>query len=326
MLEGEQGSGSMRLDDLERSDNIEDRRGETGGGGGGFGLPIGGGGLGIGAVLVLGLIGWALGIDPRLLIGGAEVLSGGGTQIEQPYQPAGGGQARRTGAPSDDIGGFVSRILGSTEVQWKAIFQQAGQTYRPPILVLYQGQTEARCGGAAQSAMGPFYCPNDQKVYLDTSFFREIETRFHGCDVGSGSCQFSQAYVIAHEVGHHVQYLLGILPKVQQQQQGIDRAGANHLQVEVELQADCFAGVWANHENQRQLKEGHPAFIEPGDVEAALKTAAAIGDDRLQRQSGRVVSPDSFTHGTAEQRQRWLTTGLKEGTVAACNTFRATNL
>jgi predicted metalloprotease len=322
----------MRWDDLEKSDNVEDRRGESyggGGGGGGFGLPIGGGGLGIGAIVVLGLLGWALGIDPRLLIGGAEILSGGGSQV-QPYQPGGGGggggQARRTGAPSDDIGGFVSRILGSTEVQWKAIFQQAGQNYRPPILVLYQRQTEARCGGMAQSAMGPFYCPNDQKVYLDTSFFREIETRFHGCDVGSRSCQFSQAYVIAHEVGHHVQNLLGILPKVQQQQQGIDRTAANHLQVQVELQADCFAGIWANHENQRQLKEGHPAFIEAGDVEAALKTASAIGDDTLQRQAtGRVV-PDSFTHGSAEQRQRWFSAGLKEGSVAACDTFRAARL
>ena len=321
----------MRLDDSEQSDNIEDRRGESygGGGGGGFGLPIGGGGLGIGTIVVLGLLGWALGIDPRLLIGGAEILSGGGSQApyQQPYQPGGGGgQARRTGNPSDDIGRFVSTVLGNIEVEWIDIFRAAGGTYRKPVLVLYQGQTGAACGGAAQSAMGPFYCPNDEKIYLDTSFFREIETRFQGCEVGSRSCQFSQAYVIAHEVGHHVQKLSGILPKVQQQQQGMDRAAANRLQVNVELQADCFAGLWANHENRRLQQAGKPPLVEPGDVEAALRTASAIGDDTLQRKAtGRVV-PDSFTHGSSEQRQRWFSTGLKEGTVAACDTFRAARL
>jgi predicted metalloprotease len=172
--------------------------------------------------------------------------------------------------------------------------------------------------------MGPFYCPNDQKVYLDTSFFREMETRFRGCE--GKACQFSQAYVIAHEVGHHVQNLFGILPKVQQQQHGMDRAAANHLQVEVELQADCFAGIWANHENNRLEKAGRPSLVEPGDIEAALQTASAIGDDTLQRKAtGRVV-PDSFTHGSAQQRQRWFQTGFKSGTVAACNTFTAANL
>ncbi len=315
----------MRWEDLERSDNIEDRRGEQGGGGGGYGLPIGGGGLGIGTIVVLGLVGWALGIDPRLLIGGAEIISGGGSSYQQPHQPAPGGQARRTGAPSDDIGGFVARILGSTEVQWKDIFQKSGQNYRAPTLVMYRGSTDARCGGQAQSAMGPFYCPTDQKVYLDTSFFREIETRFRGCEAGSRSCQFSQAYVIAHEIGHHVQNLLGILPRVQQQQRGLDRAAANRLQVQVELQADCLAGVWANHENQRQKNQGRPAFVEPGDIEAAMRTAAAIGDDTLQRKSTGHVVPDSFTHGSAEQRQRWFTTGFREGTVGACNTFNAAN-
>ncbi len=316
----------MRWEDLERSDNIEDRRGEQGGGGGGYGLPIGGGGLGIGTVIVLGLVGWALGIDPRLLIGGAEIISGGGSSYQQPHQPAPGGQARRTGAPSDDIGGFVARILGSTEVQWKDIFQKSGQNYRAPTLVMYRGSTDARCGGQAQSAMGPFYCPTDQKVYLDTAFFREIETRFRGCEAGSRSCQFSQAYVIAHEIGHHVQNLLGILPRVQQQQRGLDRAAANRLQVQVELQADCLAGVWANHENQRQKNQGRPAFVEPGDIEAAMRTAAAIGDDTLQRKATGHVVPDSFTHGSAEQRQRWFTTGFREGTVGACNTFNAANL
>ena len=310
----------MRLDETEQSDSIEDRRGESGGGG--FGLPMGGGGLGIGAIVVLGLIGWALGIDPRVLIGGAEILSGGGSQIQQPS----GGQARHTGKPSDDIGRFVSTVLGNIEVEWTDIFRQAGQTYRKPVLVLYQGQTGAACGGAAQSAMGPFYCPNDEKIYLDTSFFREIETRFGGCEVGSRSCQFSQAYVIAHEVGHHVQKLLNILPKIQQQQQGMDRTSANRLQVQVELQADCLSGVWANHENARLQKAGKPLLVEPGDIEAALRTASAIGDDTLQRKAtGRVV-PDSFTHGSSEQRQRWFTNGYREGTVASCNTFRSANL
>jgi predicted metalloprotease len=223
--------------------------------------------------------------------------------------------------PSDDIGGFASRVLASTEVQWKAIFQQAGQAYRPPVLVLYQRQTHSGCG-KAQSAMGPFYCPTDQKIYLDTSFLREIETRFHGCDVGSRACQFSQAYVLAREVGHHVQNLLGILPKVQQNQQGMDYAAANQLQVRVELQADCLAGIWANHENQRQLREGRPAFIEAGDVDAALKTATAIRQDTLQRQTTEDPWLPRYSSGSAEQRQRWFSTGLKEGTLAACNTFR----
>jgi uncharacterized protein len=312
----------MRLDESEQSENIEDRRGEPGGGfGGGFGFPMGGGGLGIGTIIVLGLIGWALGIDPRLLIGGAEILSGGHhTQYEQPIQPS---PAHRTAKPSDDIGRFVSTILGNLDREWSDIFRQDGRTYRKPVLVLYSGQTQAACGGRAQSAMGPFYCPEDQKIYLDTSFFKEIENRFRGCDAGSKACQFSQAYVIAHETGHHVQNLLGILPKVQQQQQGMDRTSANHLQVRVELQADCFAGVWAKHENDRLQREGKPPLVEAGDVEAALQTAAAIGDDTLQRKTtGRVV-PDSFTHGSSEQRQRWFMTGYRENTVAACNTFRS---
>ena len=311
----------MRLDDLEKSSNIEDRRGESGGGGGGFGLPIGGGGLGVGTIVVLGLIGWALGIDPRVLIGGAEILSGGNSQYQQPAQPS--GQARRTGSPSDDAGGFVARVLGSTEAQWKAIFAEAGKTYRPPILVMYNGRTPAGCG-VAQSAMGPFYCPNDRKVYLDTSFFREIENRFHGCQ--GKACQFSQAYVIGHEVGHHVQNLLGVLPKVQQQQQRLDKVEANRLQVRVELQADCFAGVWANRQNQQLKREGKPTFIEPGDVEAAMQTASAIGDDTLQRQATGRVMPDSFTHGSSAQRQRWFMTGLKDGSIAACNTFQSNNI
>ena len=316
---GDTGAGDgeedeMRLDDLPQSDNIEDRRGdESGGGGGGMGMG-GRGGLGIGAIVVLGIIGYALGIDPRLLIGGAEMLSGG-SQQHAPSAPAG-----KTGAPSDDMGKFVSRVLGSADAQWKLIFEQSGQRYRAPTLVMFSGATRADACGQAQSAMGPFYCPSDQKIYLDTSFFRDLERRFKGCDAGSKSCQFAQAYVIAHEVGHHIQNQLGILPKVQQQQRGLSKAEANRIQVKVELQADCFAGVWANKSDQ-QWK-----FIEPGDVEAAMKTAAAIGDDRLQKQAQGYVIPDSFTHGSSEQRQRWFQTGLKSGTVGACNTFAAQQL
>jgi predicted metalloprotease len=301
----------MRLDDLPQSDNIEDRRGDDSGGpSAGMGFPMGRGGLGIGAMLVLGIIGYALGIDPRLLIGGAEMLSGGSQYQQAPSRPTG-----KTGAPSDEMGKFVARVLGSADVQWKQIFEESGQRYRAPTLVMFSGATRADQCGQAQSAMGPFYCPSDQKIYLDTSFFRDLERRFKGCDVGSRSCQFAQAYVIAHEVGHHVQNQLGILPKVQQQQRGASKADANRLQVRVELQADCFAGIWAARSDQ-QWK-----LIEPGDVEAAMKTAAAIGDDRLQKQAQGYVVPDSFTHGSSEQRQRWFQNGLKTGNVKACNTF-----
>jgi uncharacterized protein len=304
----------MRVDELPESSNVEDRRGEGGGFGG---IPGGGGGLGIGTVVVLGLIGWALGIDPRLLIGGAEMLSGGGddSQYQQATAP------RPTGTPQDATGNFVSRILGSTEVEWSDIFMQSGRTYRRPTLVLFTGRTAtgSNACGLAQSAMGPFYCPADQKVYLDTEFFDEIENRFGGCS--GKACQFSQAYVIAHEVGHHVQNLLGILPKVEQQQQATgSRAGANQLQVKVELQADCLAGVWANRSQQKWN------LLDPGDIDAALRTAAAIGDDTLQKKAQGYVVPDSFTHGTSAQRQRWFTNGFKGGTVASCDTFSAQQL
>jgi predicted metalloprotease len=271
---------------------------------------MGGGGLGIGAIVVLGIIGYALGIDPRLLIGGAEMLSGGGQQQQAPGRPL--GQDRRAERRDGQV---VSRILGSADVQWKLVFEEAGQRYKAPTLVMFAGQTRADACGMAQSAMGPFYCPGDQKIYLDTSFFRDLERKFKGCDAGSKSCQFAQAYVIAHEVGHHVQNLLGILPKVQQQQRGLSKTDANRMQVRVELQADCFAGIWAARSDQ-QWK-----LIEPGDVEAAMKTAAAIGDDRLQKQAQGYAIPDSFTHGSSEQRMRWFQTGLKTPTIKACNTF-----
>ncbi len=303
----------MRWDDLPQSDNIEDRRGDGGYSGGGGGFPIGGGGLGIGGMVVLGLIGWALGIDPRLLIGGAEILTGGGSHTQQPNQPSG---PRRTGTPTDDTGKFVAAVLGSADQTWKVIFEKEGGTYQRPRLVMFSGGTRSGCG-AAQSAMGPFYCPNDRTVYLDTSFFKDIERRFRGCT--GKACEFSQAYVIAHEVGHHVQMVLGILPKVQQAQQSASsKVEANRLQVRVELQADCFAGVWANQAEQKWK------IVQAGDIEAAMQTASAIGDDMLQRRSQGHIVPDSFTHGTSEQRQRWFMTGFKQGTVKACNTFSPT--
>jgi uncharacterized protein len=287
----------MRLDELPTSDRVEDRRG----------LPGGRAGIGIGTIVVLGLIGWAFGIDPRVLIGGAEIMSGGSQTQQQQVRP---------GAPSDEMGHFVSAVLGSTDEVWTDVFARAGKTYTPPTLVMFSGATQSGCG-FAQAAMGPFYCPIDQKVYLDTSFFQDLEQRFGACDVGSKTCQFSEAYVIAHEIGHHVQNLLGLLPQVQQAQRAMDQSESNGLQVRVELQADCFAGIWANHAQAKWQ------FIEPGDVESALQTASAIGDDRLQRKTQGYVVPDSFTHGTSAQRAQWFMTGLKSGDVASCDTLRA---
>jgi hypothetical protein len=304
---------AMRWDDFRRSDNVEDDRGGGGFGGGGVGIPVGGGGLGIGTVIVLGLIGWALGIDPSVLIGGAELVNSG-RHYQQPYQP----NAPRSGAPKDQMGDFVAAVLGNSEDTWTEIFKNGGQQYSVPRLRLFSGSEQGGCG-FAQAAMGPFYCPNDRRIYLDTSFFRDMRERFRGCS--GKACEFAEAYVITHEVGHHVQNLLGILPKAQSAQRAAgSKAEANRIQVRVELQADCLAGVWAHHSNQRWNT------IEPGDVEAALQTAAAIGDDRLQQQSRGYVVPDAFTHGTSAQRQHWFTTGLKEGTVSSCNTFAAASL
>ncbi|WP_454617299.1 KPN_02809 family neutral zinc metallopeptidase [Bradyrhizobium cenepequi] len=307
----------MRYDDFRRSDDIEDRRDEGGygggGGGGGFGIPMGGGGLGIGTIIVLGLLGYAFGIDPRILIGGAEILTGGGQAPT--YQTDRRTASGKTGAPTDEMGSMISGILGEIDDRWTEIFQASGQTFTGPKIVLFRNATNGGRCGMAQSAMGPFYCPPDKTIYLDTAFFREVETRFRGC---SGSaCKFTAAYIIAHEAGHHVQNLLGIIPRVTRLQQAADsKAEANALQVKVELQADCLSGVWVNREEKKR-----PGFLEAGDIDAALKTATAIGDDTLQRQAtGRVV-PDSFTHGSAQQRRQWFMTGYQQGTVSACNTF-----
>jgi uncharacterized protein len=304
----------MQYDDFRRSSDIEDRRDDSGGGGGGgFGLPMGGGGLGIGTLIVLGLVSYAFGIDPRILIGGAEILNGGGQSSS--VQSDRKSTTAKNGVPTDDMGNMISGILGEIDDRWSEIFQAAGQTYTGPKIVLFRNATNGGRCGMAQSAMGPFYCPPEKKIFLDTGFFREVETRFHGCS--GNACKFTTAYIIAHEAGHHVQNLLGILPRVTaQQQEAGSKAAANALQVKVELQADCLSGVWVNHEQKKR-----PHFIEAGDIDGALQTASAIGDDTLQRQAtGRVV-PDSFTHGSAAQRKQWFMTGYQQGTVQACNTF-----
>jgi uncharacterized protein len=309
----------MRYDDFRRSDDIDDRRGDDGGsgGGGGIGLPMGGGGLGIGTVIVLGLVGWAFGIDPRILIGGAEILTGGQApsyQSDRRSAPAKGG------APTDEMGNMISGILGEIDDRWSEIFQASGQTFTGPRIVLFRNVTNGGRCGRAESAMGPFYCPPEKQIFLDTGFFRQIETRFHGCS--GNACKFTAAYIIAHEAGHHVQNLLGILPRVTRlQQQAGSKAESNALQVRIELQADCLSGVWVNREEKKR-----PGFLEAGDIDSALTTASAIGDDTLQRQAtGRVV-PDSFTHGSAAQRKQWFMTGYQQGTVKACDTFSAGNL
>jgi hypothetical protein len=293
----------MRWEDFRASENVEDRRGS--GGGGGLG---GAGGLGIGATIILGLLGWALGIDPRILIGAANQMSGGSSGYSR-EAPQG-----RQGAPPDEAGRFAAAILGNTEDVWKDVLpSQANREYRAPGLVIFSGATRSGCG-AAQSAMGPFYCPLDQKVYIDLSFFQEMQRRF------KAGGDFAYAYVIAHEVGHHVENLLGILPKVQQRQRELGEAERNNLSVRVELMADCLAGVWAYHSNERYRS------LEQGDVEEAIAAAEAIGDDRLQKQSQGYAVPDSFTHGSSAQRVRWFTTGLKSGQVKACDTFRTNRL
>lgn len=290
----------MRWDDYRQSEYLEDRRG----GGGTFaGLPGGRGGLGLGTMVVLGLIGWALGIDPRLLIGGAEMI--GGMTERAPQQ-----QTRQSSAPpQDEMGRFVSAVLAQNEDVWsKVLPQQANRRFEPPRLVLFSGVDRSGCG-TAQAAMGPFYCPPDRRVYLDTSFFDEMRRRL------GGGGEFAYAYVIGHEVGHHIQNLIGILPRANQLRERSNERDANAISVRIELQADCFAGVWA-HNVQAMGR------IEQGDIEQAMRTASAIGDDKLQQASRGTVVPDSFTHGSSAQRQRWFMTGFRTGSMQACDTFR----
>lgn len=287
----------MRWQDHRQSDNLEDRRG-------GFRGAVGGRGgkLGVGTMIVLGIIGYALGVDPRVLIGGATLLSGGGGQSAQ-VQPG--------AKPSDETGRFVSSVLAQNEDVWRELYpKQTGKTWRDPKLVLFSGATSSGCGGA-QQAMGPFYCPADQTVYLDMGFFEEMRRRF------GVSGDFAVAYVIAHEVGHHIQNATGLLGQVQQAQRRVDERTMNAYQVRVELQADCLAGVWAHHAERRFR------VLEQGDVEEAMNAAAAVGDDNIQRKTTGRVAPESFTHGTSEQRTRWFLTGLKSGDMRACDTFQA---
>ncbi|MFT0858535.1 neutral zinc metallopeptidase [Ancylobacter sp. G4_0304] len=294
----------MRWEDFRRSDNVEDRRGGGFGGGGGR-IPGGRGGLGIGGLIVVGLIAWATGINPAVLIGGAEILMGdGGSPQSRSQAPSG-----KTGAPQDQMGQFAATVLAQTEDVWAPIFKAQGKTYQDPGMVLFSGATRSACG-SAQSAMGPFYCPADEKVYLDLSFFDEMKRRF------KAPGDFAAAYVIAHEVGHHVENQMGILAKVQQMQRQVSRTEANQLSVSVELMADCLAGVWAHHADAQWQ------ILEDGDIEEALNAASAIGDDRLQKQSQGYVVPDSFTHGSSAQRMRWFKRGLDSGDMRQCNTFQ----
>jgi predicted metalloprotease len=310
----------MEWQNFRRSDNIEDRRGDDSGGDTQTGISIpslgGTGHLGLGAIIVLGLIGWALGIDPRVLIGGAEMAgnAGQGGQYSQSSETTAHAQQvqtqSQTGTPSDQMGQFVAAVLAETEDVWSSVLPaQKGVNYVPPHLVLYSGSTHSSCGGA-QSAMGPFYCPLDQKIYLDLSFFQDMQTPY------GGGGDFAYAYVIAHEVGHHIQDQLGILGKVEAaEQRAATSAERNALSVRIELMADCLAGVWAANAHSKYH------IIDPGDVQKAVATAQAIGDDRLQQAAQGYVVPDSFTHGTAAQRAQWLNTGLKAGTIDSCNTF-----
>jgi predicted metalloprotease len=302
----------MRTDDFRESDNVEDDRQLSASRGGG--LPGGAGGLGIGTVIIIGLISWYFGIDPSVLLNGAQILSGGGSTQQTNQAPQ-----VNAGTPTDATGKFVAQVLGDTEDRWTEIFSASGKTYHPPKLRLFAGSEPGACG-LARSAMGPFYCPNDQRIYLDTAFFNDMQTKFGACS-SSTACRFSEAYVIAHEVGHHVQDELGILQNVMQKQRvASDKAESNALQVRIELQADCLAGVWAN---RAQAKHN---FLEPGDVDQALQTATAIGDDRLQKEAQGYVVPDSFTHGSSEQRKRWFLNGFNSGQVNACNTMSASSL
>ncbi len=289
----------MRIDDDRESDNVEDRRG----GGGGMGRA---GGLGIGGVLLALVASYFLGIDPRTLLGVAESVQGGQPQSQsQPLDPA--------KDPDAGLRKEVSKILARTEDTWGSLFQQMGGTYKTPRLVLYSGTTRTACG-AGQAAMGPFYCPGDQEVYLDLAFFQEMERRF------KAGGDFARAYVIAHEIGHHVQNQMGITGKTDAMRDRVSKVEYNKVSVRVELQADCFAGVWAHHSNKAK------AFLDPNDVDEALRAANAIGDDALQRQSQGAVVPDSFTHGTSAQRVRWFKTGFETGSVKACDTFASRDI
>jgi predicted metalloprotease len=289
----------MRLEDQQRSENIEDRRGMR--------IPGGGRGLvggGIGVVVIV-LIAMFLGIDPGVVMQGMQQ----GPVATAPQQPV------ETKAPAreDQMADFIAAVLGSTEDTWTEIFARGGKRYEKPVLVLFSGAVQSACG-FAQAAVGPFYCPADNKLYIDLAFYRDLQDKFRAPG------DFAQAYVIAHEVGHHVQNLLGIAEQVRRAQSRGGEQQANALQVRMELQADCFAGIWAAHANRTRR------LLEPGDVEEGLSAAAAVGDDRIQMASRGYVSPESFTHGSSEQRMRWFKRGLETGDLKACDAFAARQL
>jgi hypothetical protein len=282
----------VRWDDLRQSTNIEDVRASTGAGGPGLRLGVGG--------TLLALAGaYFFGIDPRLILG---LMSAVPSQTAAP--------TAQYGTPQDPQGRFIAAVLGETEDAWVALFQAQGLTYRPPTLVLYRNQMPSACGSAS-AAVGPFYCPLDRKVYLDLGFFQQLADEFQAPG------EFAEAYVLAHEVGHHVQNLLGIASKVRAAQERAPEAEANQLSVKLELQADCFAGVWARHADETKQ------ILEQGDLESALRAAAAVGDDTLQKRAQGYVVPESFTHGTAAERTGWFKRGLQGGSISSCDTFSA---
>ena len=284
----------MKLDDSRRSDNVEDDRGS--------GTGRRGAGIGIGTIVIV-IIGYFMGVNPSTLLG---LLSGGAPQsVTAPSQGT-----PVTGASTDPQVDFVRAVLGETEDVWGAYFKSMGKTYVPPKLVLFSGQVSSACGFASTAA-GPFYCPGDRKVYIDLAFYRQLASEF------GAPGDFARAYVIAHEVGHHVQNLLGITDAVDAAEQRAGRTAANHVSVRVELQADCFAGVWAEQANSARK------ILEPGDLEAGLQAASAVGDDTLQKRAQGTVVPDSFTHGTSAQRVRWFRRGFGAGKITDCDTFGA---
>jgi uncharacterized protein len=284
----------VKLDDSRRSDNVEDDRGA--------GIGRRGAGIGIGTIVVV-VIGYFMGVSPSTLL---SLLNGGDPQAVTAPAPA----APTTAAANDPQVDFVRAILGETEDVWGAYFKNMGKTYVPPKLVLFSGQVSSACGFAS-AASGPFYCPGDQKVYIDLAFYQQLATEF------GAPGDFARAYVIAHEVGHHVQNLLGITDKASQAEQSAGRSGANHVSVMVELQADCFAGVWAAQANNARK------ILEPGDLESGLKAASSVGDDTLQKREQGTVVPDSFTHGTSAQRVGWFRRGFDSGKIDNCDTFGA---
>lgn len=296
----------MKWENNRESDQVEDRRSQPGGGGGFGRLGGGGRGIGIGTIAVALVAGWIFGINPLTILG---ALSGGDMVPSAQVEPAQGPAQ----APTDEMGRFVASVLGGTEDVWTQVFQQAGAQYQKPRLVLFRGATPTACG-TGQSAMGPFYCPGDQKVYIDLSFYETLRRQL------GAPGDFAQAYVIAHEVGHHVQNLMGLTDQMEKMRSRVSEREYNALSVRLELQADCFAGLWAHHNHKSK------AILEPGDVEEALTAAAAIGDDALQRKGQGQVVPDSFTHGTSAQRQRWFNAGLQSGSVQSCDTFKAATL